>query len=79
MQAAESVAEEEQEEDRSVPAMMLPRAVALAKAAAVPLPASPSQGTPGHSSARSSGNARVRIVVEMYITANCVYLNDQNV
>ncbi|KAL3163293.1 hypothetical protein ABBQ32_009687 [Trebouxia sp. C0010 RCD-2024] len=37
--------------------MMLPRAVALAKAAALPLPASPAQGTPMEAPARSSGNA----------------------
>lgn len=61
MQAAEPMAEEEQE--RSVPAIMLPRAVALAKAAAVPLPTSPAQGTPGQAPARSSGNARVRTLV----------------
>lgn len=40
--------------------MMLPRAVALAKATALPLPASPVQDTPREAPARSSGNAMVR-------------------
>ena len=39
--------------------MMLPRAVALAKATALPLPASPVGATPGEAPARASGNAQV--------------------
>ncbi len=39
-------------------AMMLPRAVALAKATALPLPASVG-ATPGEAPARASGNAQV--------------------
>ena len=40
--------------------MMLPRAVALAKATALPLPASPVQDIPREAPARSSGNIMVR-------------------
>ena len=44
---------------KGIPAMMLPRAVALAKATALPLPASPVGATPGEAPARASGNAQV--------------------
>lgn len=45
---------------KGMSAMMLPRAVALAKAAALSLPASPAQGTHVEAPARSSRNAMVR-------------------
>ena len=57
--AAKPVVEQQQEVAKSVPAMMLPRAVALAKATALPLPASPLNATPGEAPARASGNAQV--------------------
>ena len=44
---------------KGMPAMMLPRAVALAKATALPLPASPVGATPGEALARASGNSQV--------------------
>ena len=53
-------AEEQHDLPKSMSAMMLPRAVALAKATALPLPASPGQDTPKEAPARSSGNAMVR-------------------
>ncbi len=42
-------------------AMMLPRAVALAKASALPLPTPPVGATPGEAPARASGNAQVSL------------------
>lgn len=57
--AAKPVVEQQQEVAKSVSAMMLPRAVALAKATALPLPASPLNATPGEAPARTSGNAQV--------------------
>ena len=57
---AEPTAEKQDGLPKSMSAMMLPRAVALAKATALPLPASPVQDTPREAPARSSGNAMVR-------------------
>ena len=52
--------EAEQELAKSVVnTAMVPRAVALAKAAAVPLPGSPATGVPVEPPARSRGNAQV--------------------
>jgi len=57
--AAEPAANAQHEMPKSMSAMMLPRAVALAKATALPLPASPVGATPGEAPARASGNAQV--------------------
>lgn len=56
----EPTAEKQHDLPKSMSAMMLPRAVALAKATALPLPASPVQDDPREAPARSSGNAMVR-------------------
>lgn len=57
--AAEPAANAQHEMPKSMSAMMLPRAVALAKATALPLPASPVGATPSEAPARASGNAQV--------------------
>ena len=57
--ATEAAVAAQPEVPKSVPAMMLPRAVALAKATALPLPVSPVGATPGEAPARASGNAQV--------------------
>ncbi|KAL0042004.1 hypothetical protein WJX77_000403 [Trebouxia sp. C0004] len=56
--APEPAADAQHEMPKSMSAMMLPRAVALAKATALPLPASPVGATPGEAPARASGNAQ---------------------
>ncbi|KAL0050311.1 hypothetical protein WJX82_008729 [Trebouxia sp. C0006] len=54
-----------QHEIPKMSAMMLPRAVALAKASALPLPTPPVGATPGEAPARASGNAQaVRKLLE---------------
>ncbi len=55
----EPAANTQHEMPKGMSAMMLPRAVALAKATALPLPASPAGATPGEAPARASGNAQV--------------------
>lgn len=66
----ELIAEKQNGLPKSVSAMMLPRAVALAKATALPLPASPAQGNPGEAPARSSGNA---MVSESHMVCACFH------
>ncbi|DBA85377.1 TPA: hypothetical protein ACH3X2_006056 [Trebouxia sp. C0005] len=54
----EPAANSQHQISKSMSAMMLPRAVALAKATALPLPGSPAGGAPDEAPARSSGNAQ---------------------